>query len=643
MKKKLITILLCGCMLVTVLGGCGESPQEANTPAENGSQEEAPQEPAEEGGNEAGEDKTEDYAEEVLPVMPGNTSVEIVSASVEGNVYEDTLTVTEGGEEGTEPTVLYETTYFAYVPSGEGYGDRSTASPVLIVYGNEAFTSETVMETAMKSGLAEIADHEHAPVIFVNPSQESWNEADTASYLGVKNMFADGHSAEDTFTEGKNTETGSYPGTCTRMYVFAEGAGADFVYENLAQGVYGSGQYMGNAIWKPVGLFLLNPSSENKVELDGLNADGYEYLENDQKREVPVVVVNGTEPVKEAFTALNSSENTLVTSDEAKDLSEAKAVLLEGYDAVMEHHLTRDAGFGISLLELPAASSIGLTESRETFQSSTGKSIDYFLYLPEGCEQAEASSIPLLLGFHGGGNSAEMYAWSAGWPQIAGENNFIFVSVDLHVDYVEEIVELKDALTEQFACIDTSRIYAAGFSMGSIKSSTLGFTYDDVFAAINPTNAISFIDAAHGNVVPVFYNAGENSHFNLPFMMEGKSAEIPTTNLNGREAFAKLLVSNGVIADAAQYEFDENADAMFGIAGTETNAVESKECSNVTETIRRYNSIDGNCYTVMSTTSNAIHEPLRVVSENAWEFMSQFSRNGDGTVAINGEGSYNGK
>ena len=180
--------------------------------------------------------------------------------------------------------------------------------------------------------------------------------------------------------------------------------------------------------------------------------------------------------------------------------------------------------------------------------------------------------------------------------------------------------------------------------MGSIMSSLLGFNYDDVFAAIAPTNAISFLEPAHGNIVPVFYNAGENSHFNLPFMMDGSHAEVPTTNTDGREAVLSLMVNNHVMtqeeADAYEWpELDEGfvpsfvtGDSKYGIEADETETEACEMYYGVDETIRYYNSDDGNCYTVMSSTAYAGHEPIWTVSENAWEFMSQFSRDEDGSV-----------
>ena len=182
--------------------------------------------------------------------------------------------------------------------------------------------------------------------------------------------------------------------------------------------------------------------------------------------------------------------------------------------------------------------------------------------------------------------------------------------------------------------------------MGSIMSSLLGFNYDDVFAAIAPTNAISFLEPAHGNIVPVFYNAGENSHFNLPFMMEGAMAEVPTTNIEGRDKFLALMVNNGVMTqeEADAYEWPElndefvpsfaTGDAKYGIEADETVTVNCDMYYGVEETIRYYNSADGNCYTAFSSATYAGHEPLWTVSQNAWDFMSRFSRNADGTISV---------
>ena len=582
----------------------------------------------------------------------GDTSVEAVSAEIDGTVYQ--------GELSTGAT------YFAYVPENEDYGNRATSSPLLVVYGDTAFTAETAKETVLASGLGDIADHEQAPVILVNPSGETWAEEDRASYIAVKDMFSDGtgngyglyseegnegKSADVTNEDGTETP-GSYPGTCTRTYVFAEGSGADFVYEYLTQGIYSAAQYVGNAVWKPTGLFLLNADSEVSIDLKGAVADEeYAHLENDAARPVPAVIVNSSETVQNAFAQLEDESYYQICESGAGSLAEAKAELLAAYDEKIEHYMTRDMGEGISFLPLRSAADQGLVETKETFTSENGTDVKYYQYLPEEYETMEDGSLPLVLGFHGGGNDAEMFVWTSGWAEVAAEHDFMLVSVDQHVPLQTDenlgiIPEIVNVLKDKYPVIDASRIYATGFSMGSVMSSMLGFNYDDVFAAIAPTNAITFLEPAHGYIVPTFYNAGENSHFNLPFMMDGSMAEVPTTNINGRDTILTLLVNNGVMTreEADAYVWPElndefipsfvEGDAKYGIEADETVTVNCDMYYGVEETIRYYNSADGNCYTALSTAAYAGHEPLWTVSQNAWDFMSRFSRNSDGTLNI---------
>ena len=649
MKKGFTTALASVLAISMVLAavGCGSKAPETNDAETNKT--------ADNVETEAIESEASVDGESDVPVIQlkglGDTSVEEASAQIDGTVYEGQLSTGA--------------TYFAYIPDNANYGNRATSNPILIVYGDTAYTAETAKEIVLSSGLAEIADHEQGPVILVNPLGDSWGEEDKDSYLAVKNMFSDGTGntyntynqegnegrSETTTADDGTEQPGKYPGTCTRMYVFAEGSGANFAYEHLAQGIFGDAQYVGSAVWKPVGMFLLNADSQTDVDLKGATAEDYEHIENDAAREVPVVIVNGSENVINAFKNVDSEDKLLSLESEAQTMKAAHDELVYAYDEVIEHFMTRDMGAGVSLLSLRSASQQGLIETKNTFTSKDGIEVNYYQYLPEEYETLEDGSLPLVFGFHGGGNDAEMYVWSSGWAEVAADNDFMLVSVDQHVnlqeDHLDVMIELLNSLEEEYSIIDTSRVYASGFSMGSIMSSLLGFTYDDTFAAISPTNAISFIDSTHGNIVPVFYNAGENSHFNLPFMMEGAKAEVPTTNTDGRQQILDLMVNNDVMTkeEADSFEWPELTDDFIPAFapgdsryGIEADDVKTENCSmyyGVEETIRYYNSKDGNCYTALSSTTYAGHEPLWTVTKNAWDFMSQFSRNADGTVTVN--------
>lgn len=651
MRKKIVAILLSGGLAfssvpVTIVAA-------AENTTETSANEEQRDEIAADNSQEQTEQASIEDSQQEASENFSDINVEAPSEIIDGNVYV--------GELSTGAV------YYAYVPESENYGARATANPILIVYGDTAYTEETAKETAISSGLAQIADREGAPVIFVNPKGDQWSEEDTDSYIAVRSMFSDSSSsiydqegrAEDTTAEDGTVTPGCYPATASRIYVFAEGSGADFVYENLAVGVAEPSLYVGEvSIWRPAALFLLNPASTTEVDLAGAQAENYAYLEQDQTREVPAVIVNGTEEVINAFNGQNSEGNTLeLLNSEASTLNLAQTELLQGYNEIMEHWMVHDMGRGVSLQHISSAESLDMIETAEYFESSTG-TIKYYQYLPADYETCEEGSLPLVFGFHGGGSSAENYAWTSGWTEVASDEHFIFVAVEQHVDIEpDQIVELLASLEEKYPCIDHSRIYAAGFSMGSIKSTACAYEYDDIFAAINPTNAIAFSNyggTANGNIVPVFYNAGLNSFFNMMESYEVAWGE------EQQKGIAELLKDNHVIGSVDEYEYDPaaNADAgVFSDAGkfdsfALTNVQEDgsladpwgykadeivqieSEIPGITATVCYFNSDDGNCYTALSTSSYAGHEPLWVITENAWDFMSQFSRNEDGSLTV---------
>ena len=586
-------------------------------------------------------------------VKATSISVEAVSESLDGTAYE--------GELSTGAV------YYAYIPASPNYGIRATAGPILIVYGDGAYTSESAKETALSSGLAEIADREGGAVIFVNSKGENWTAEDADSYMAVREMFSDSSSstydhdgrAEDTTGDDGAVIKGCYPATSSRIYVFAEGSGADFVYENLAAGVAAPSLYVGEvSLWRPVSLFLLNPGSTSQIDLAAAQIKDYAYLEQDQAREIPAVIVNGTDEISGAFQSHNNNTDTLILNNsDASSLASAKTEILSGYDEVMEHWMVHDMGRGVTLQHISSAAQLDMIETAEYFESKAG-TIKYYQYLPGDYASCGDGTLPLVFGFHGGGSSAENYAWTSGWTEVASDNHFIFVSVENHVSVEpSQIVELLTELENQYPCIDKSRIYAAGFSMGSIKSTACAYEYDDIFAAINPTNAVAFGNyesTANGYIVPTFYNAGLNSFFNL--MGNGEVAWGEAQ----QKGIAELLKDNGVISSVEDYTYDPKANEDFGVfsdAGkfdsfaltniledgslsdpwgikADELVVKESEIPGISATISYFNSKDGNCYTALSVSSYAGHEPLWVITENAWEFMSQFSRNSDGSLTV---------
>lgn len=131
--------------------------------------------------------------------------------------------------------------------------------------------------------------------------------------------------------------------------------------------------------------------------------------------------------------------------------------------------------------------------------SVTGDQRSYLVHVPE--TRAAKGDMPLLLVLHGGFSTAERMKTVTGFDEVADRYGFIvaylqgrgrnwkdgrspqhFTSRNIDIPYVKAVIE---ALTQSHP-VDTSRIYATGFSNGSIMSQRLACEMSETFAAVAP-------------------------------------------------------------------------------------------------------------------------------------------------------------
>jgi len=312
----------------------------------------------------------------------------------------------------------------------------------------------TARSVAIDSGLAEIACEEGCPLVFVNSKGDDWAADDVNAYTAIISQYSD--SSTNVYTNGK-TADGLYAGTTGRIYLYAEGSGADFVAENLAKEVstsvtYGDGFTM-SFDRTATAISLFNPTVVPSGEYENYD--------------IPMVVVNGVEGTDTAVAALNPSYQhyQLLTS-----------ATTDGFDSeIVEstyHNLTgtlrRQNGI---ILEIPDYDALGISETTK-YKTVDNQEIEYIEYIPSEISPASesAGSIPLVMTFHGGGNTAEYQAWASEWPLIAKQYGFMVVAVNNHVAYdATTMVHFLEQLEAEYPCIDTTRVYASGFSMGSVN------------------------------------------------------------------------------------------------------------------------------------------------------------------------------
>ena len=236
--------------------------------------------------------------------------------------------------------------------------------------------------------------------------------------------------------------------------------------------------------------------------------------------------------------------------------------------------------------------------------------------------------VPLVLAFHGGGDSTFYLTRVSGWYRVAARNDFLLVAVENHLNSTaEEMIELISILKKQYP-IDEKRIYATGFSMGGCKSWDLFQEYPGVFAALAPMSATFEVGLnVYGKPsnkeinrripVPVFYAGGEITPLpELPFQAEKCLDRM-------KYVFEVNRVKTPI---AVRFEDKEAwAHPIFAVAGDKVEKIHDP-ARNAVLTIHYFESDDGEMRTAFASIDNQGHECREHTCEQAWKFMSRFTR-----------------
>lgn len=518
----------------------------------------------------------------------------------------------DGGDGGTvvEQRLATGHRLDVYVPDDPATGHRARSTPILLVFADGAVTADGAQELAESSGLASIARAENGVVAFVNPLADAWAPGDTAAIAATLDRF-DGFTGEPYDSDGQRCVTDAtgqdvckFPGTDARVYLFGDRSGADFITEHLVGGIPTDDDR--GSPWTPTAVYLSNP--------------GPATVAPDGDLEVPAYVVNGSRELERSLERRNERSGLFGTAAGPKGPGFHRATLRRGYDGVIEHAARRWWTLPAQIYAIPDPKEAGLRVEHDALDVD-GEPIEYYSYAP----RRQSGPVPLVLVFHGGSDDAEFMVFSTGWARTAAEHGFMVVSVDQHVARTPgQMVTLLDHLLAENPRIDRTRVYASGFSMGSVKSFELAEQFPDRFAAVAPMSGSFAPGQPERELVPTIYFAGMSSP--LP---ERPHQDGAPNDIDAR--VAGVLERNGVSDD---YEFDPAADPVWGIAADEQIQVADTLFTDVSVTAKAYDSQDGNVYTVLAEGNGVSHETVPIQSEIAWAFLSQFSRGTDGRIAI---------
>jgi dienelactone hydrolase len=515
------------------------------------------------------------------------------------------------------------------------------SAPTLLVLGDSAFSRDEAAEYAKESGLSDIAGENGGSVIFLNPQKgKGWDTEPYGLYEKVmgklkltqwgfdhgivyddkipKNFFEEMMRKEHPLED----ETPEYfiLGSSVAVYVFAKGKGADYIGRFYLKHVEGS-TYLGDL-------------GEGDLTITAALLEKMNEAPIITSKEIHLVSVGNEEIINSVFL----SSGAVVSVYKELDIREQYDGCMGDYkrwkNRVMKADNWRKEGIVmepetlvVTTCEDNHAKGIKRPEHTVGIVNFYGKNMDV---------HDEKNKKPLMLCFHGGGDSAVATAMIGGWPEIAKENGFIVSAVEMHLDVPStEVMEVLEHLKKEFA-IDETKIYATGFSMGGIKSWDLYQEYPKAFAGLAPMNATvdvgenaQFEKVGEVNrevMVPVFYNAGEESPL----------AELPRQE---EKCFnrIKYLFEVNKVKKAYDVKFEDKEswkDQCYGVGGDITRQFDDKDYPECITTVRYYESEDGEIYTALSSVSHHKHDIRPNTCRIAWDFLRKFRRTTDGKIVI---------
>ena len=484
-------------------------------------------------------------------------------------------------------------------------------APYLLVFDDKDRNDIDALEYAKETGLLKVASEYATSVVFVKPSSGSWKTQKAGLFEEIISNSKIHQYHKDGYVELNNRFTHTIEGYAIRgaifrTFVFANGEAADYVAENLLKTVNGDG------LWGPADVTVTS------VLLEGLSV-----IPKFERKDIPVVSLNNS---KEALEAIKNGTESFFELD-CKDF----------YKAVKSFMINNKRWVG-KLETEPDFDRLGMVEeySYATVKTSKDNSGD-----DKGSDKHDIGYIafynkdlfkngpaPLLLCFHGGGDSAMYISHVSEWWRVAKDHNFLLVCIENHLNSTaSEMIELLSELKKKYN-IDSTKVYGSGFSMGGCKSWDLYQEYPEVFAGLAPMDATFEVglnvfgenapkEINNSVLVPIFYVGGEITP--LP--------ELPFQAQKCVDRVKYVFDINKVVKkyDVKLEDKDTWENKIWGICGDEAEKIYDPSRDSYLN-LEKFVSEDGNVYTVLGSVSDQGHECRHHSCDNAWKFLSKFSR-----------------
>lgn len=528
---------------------------------------------------------------------------------------------------------------YSYTPSVL-YNPTPMMTPVFYVFPNEDVKDENDAYKELEdAGLIALAEQEKAGIFLINSIDENYSEKDVQTYKDICDMLV------------VNNEAG-YTSYNNLMYAIGEGNGATFINEYMTQ---------------------------NAERLAGILTFGGEIKNAEKKMSLPAYLVNANENAIQFYKTINDTNSQTAINGKTcyynSQLTTEKVIIDTTKSNEMDANIINNAWN--SLLRLTTRNIIEKCLWASAYNMTSGGSNDpvsevFTLmdrYTPESLElvfhadveenndenevypgvwnewipsealdENNTKKYPLIMCYHGSGDHPVFEAECNGWVELAGSERFIVISPEWQIrsntngnDYsITADVNKKfiNYICEKYP-VDTSRIYATGFSAGSGQTLTVASAYPELFAGIAPiavptdNTRLNISEDKYDSIdLPVFFGTGTmDMYTSVVDKVWGKLNPKRIDNVINNAL--KLNEMDDQLIDTSKLDYDKYQWYGFDVSKN-TESYTSKHGLDINLT--SYSNKNNIEMVKIMAVKGMEHNHYTEFAPNIWNFLKNFSR-----------------